>query len=176
MENTQPKEKVEQIHLTPEEREKEIQEILRLANEEKMTLKKIAQVLNLKTGGNVGKKLKRAGYARIGGKYIPIPEEVDENEQSNCEENIDMDKVKDILKMIEDMNNRLTKLEPKDRTGIMVSNEVMNYKAFSIRADESIMNDFDELAKNFSNVSKSYLISIALKEFVSKYSSNNKND
>ncbi len=176
MENTQPKEKAKQTHLSAKEREEQIKEIVRLANEEKMTLKKIAQELNLKSADNVGKKLKRAGYIKKDGKYKLASEEIAEKEQVNSEENIDMDKIKDILKMIEDMNNRLTKLEPKDRTGIMVSNEVMNYKAFSIRADESIMNDFDELAKNFSNVSKSYLISIALKEFVSKYSSNNKND
>lgn len=176
MENTQSKEKVKQTHLSAKQREEQIKEIVRLANEEKMTLKKIAQELNLKSADNVGKKLKRAGYIKKDGKYKLISEEVVEKEQVNSEENIDMNKIKDMLKMIEDMNNRLAKLEPKGKTGIMVSNEVMNYKAFSIRADESIMNDFDELAKNFSNVSKSYLISIALKEFVSKYSSNNKND
>ena len=81
-----------------------------------------------------------------------------------------------MIKALEDVNKRLAKLEVESKKGIMVSNEVMNYKPFSIRADESIMNDFDTLAKNFSNVSKSYLISIALKEFVSKYSDDNKND
>ena len=163
MENTQPNEKPKQVHLTKEQRAEQAKEIARLSNEENMTLKEIAEKLNLKSADNVGKKLKREGYIKVNGKY-------------KLKEDISTDKIKDMIKALEDVNKRLAKLEVESKKGIMVSNEVMNYKPFSIRADESIMNDFDTLAKNFSNVSKSYLISIALKEFVSKYSDDNKND
>ena len=141
-----------------------------------MTLKKISEKLDLKSADNVGKKLKRAGYIKKDGEYILASEEIKEEQQANSENNTDLGKMEEVIKMLEDMNNRLSKLETEQPKGIMVSNEIMNYKAYSIRADESIMNDFDALTKNFSNVSKSYLISTALKEFVSKYSDKNKND
>ena len=176
MENTQPNEKPKQVHLTKEQRAEQAKEIARLSNEENMTLKEIAKKLDLKSADNVGKKLKREGYIKVNGKYKLKSEEVEQKEQADSEEDMSMDKIKDIIKILEDVNERLSKLEVENKKGIMVSNEVMNYKPFSIRADESIMNDFDTLAKNFSNVSKSYLISIALKEFVSKYSDDNKND
>lgn len=176
MENTQSNEKPKQVHLTKEQRVEQAKEIARLSNEENMTLKEIAEKLNLKSADNVGKKLKREGYIKVNGKYKLKSEEVEQKEQADSEEDMSMDKIKDIIKILEDVNERLSKLEVENKKGIMVSNEVMNYKPFSIRADESIMNDFDTLAKSFSNVSKSYLISIALKDFVSKYSDNNKND
>lgn len=168
--STEEKKQTKQTHLTKEERAEQILEAVRLVNEEKKTLKQVAEILNMKSPGNVGKALGRAGYVREGKKYI-LQEEVEESKEENNSDNVtDSDRLKDVIKMLKDMDTRLSKLETENKKGIMVSNEHMNYKAFSIRADESIMNDFDELSKTFSNVSKSYLLSMALKEFVAKYS------
>ena len=72
-------------------------------------------------------------------------------------------------KQIEDMSKRLKKLEQQVNEGILVSNEQMNYKSTSIRVDESILQAFDNLCEKYANVSKSYLISIALRDFVEKH-------
>lgn len=172
MENTQVKQKTKQTHLSKKEREQQILEIVRLANEENMTLKAIAEKLDLKSGGNVSKKLERAGYKNIEGKYQLI-KNIDSKDKENKE---DTNEISDIIKSLKNINERLSKIETESKKGILVSNETMNYKAFSVRADESIMNSFNELAETFSNVSKSYLMSIAIKEFVEKYQDENKND
>ena len=72
------------------------------------------------------------------------------------------------------MSERLDKIESKDNEGIIVSNEKMNYKSTSIRVDENILAEFDQVCDSFTNVSKSYLISLAFKEFVDKYGNKKK--
>lgn len=173
------KEKPKQTHLSKEQREQQIQQILYLVNEKEMTLKAIAEEMNLKSGGNVSKKLERAGYKKLkSGKYeLVLDKDSNVKDKNKIDKNKNGDnEIDDIIKTLNEINKRLSKLETERQKGVMVSNETMNYKAFSVRADESIMNSFNELAATFSNVSKSYLMSIAIKEFVDKYQGENKND
>lgn len=152
--------------ITKEQKEKEkkdkLDKILKGVNEEGKTLTVVAKELGYSNSDSVGKILKRAGYKRKGKEYILIKEDTDKANNAP----IDIDAMR---KQIEDMSKRLKKLEQQDNEGILVSNEQMNYKSTSIRVDESILQAFDNLCEKYANVSKSYLISIALRDFVEKH-------
>ena len=143
-----------------------IEKILKSVYEDGKSLKDIASELGYTNGDSVGKILKRAGYKRTSKGYVLHSDEKD-NKKSNDESQV-LD-TNDILNTLKTISERLDKLEHKDKEGILVSNEEMKYKATSIRVDESILQAFDELCDKYTNVSKSYLTSIALRDFVEKY-------
>lgn len=168
---TQENEKRKQLHLPADKREDLIKEIVRLSNQEKLTLKKIAEELNLGTADSVSKRLKRAGYKKIDGQYKCLSETDNQNKENNSSEKTNENGMKDIVKMIQDINKRLDKIENKEQGGMLVTDEVMDYRPFSARVDKVILSKFNELAEGkLVNVNKSYLLSIALKEFVDKWS------
>ena len=162
MENKQ----VETNAVTKEQKEKDkkdkLDTILKGVNEEGKTLTEIAKELNYKNSDSVGKILKRAGYKRTSEGYVLVKDAKDNSTTQLVDINT-------ILNQIKDMTERLEKLEHKDNEGILVSNEKMNYKSTTIRVDESILQAFDDLCDKYTNVSKSYIISIALREFVEKH-------
>lgn len=152
-----------------EDKKELIKKILKAVNEDGKTLKDIATELGYAKGDNVGKILKRAGYKRTSEGYVLIDNKTnnkDNDKDNDSTQSIDINNILDALK---DISKRLDKLENKDREGVLVSNEEMKYKATSIRVDEDILEAFDALCNKYTNISKSYLTSIALREFVEKY-------
>lgn len=58
--------------------------------------------------------------------------------------------------------------EPNPVTGNEIS--INELKHFSIRADNDTLNEFHELCKKYPNINKSYMFTLALKEFVNNHS------
>ena len=145
--------------------------ILRLINEEGLTQTEAADKLGYKSGDAIGKVLKRAGYIRVDKKYRLREDEVDQsktidNQSKSMKNRVEVDF---ILDKINEISNRLEKLEGSNSKGIAISNKEMSYKSTSLRVDSDILAEFDALCDSFTNLSKSYLTSLALQEFVDKY-------
>ena len=58
--------------------------------------------------------------------------------------------------------------EPNPITGNEIS--IDKLKHFSIRADNDTLNEFHELCKRYPNINKSYMFTLALKEFINNHS------
>ena len=58
--------------------------------------------------------------------------------------------------------------EPTTITGNEIS--INELKHFSIRSDKDTLNEFHELCKRYPNINKSYMFTLALKEFVNNHS------
>lgn len=170
MENQNKEHIIEQPTINELSKEEKLDKILTAINEEGKSLTEVAKELGYKNSDGVGKFLKRAGYKKKGKKYILETKEKTEN-NNKCD---NKPSIEDILNQIKLMSERLDKIESKDNEGIIVSNEKMNYKSTSIRVDENILAEFDQVCDSFTNVSKSYLISLAFKEFVDKYGNKKK--
>ncbi|WP_455539540.1 hypothetical protein [Terrisporobacter sp.] len=176
----QDKKPVNQVHLSKEEREELINKILHLVNNEKCTLKEVAERLDLKTSDNVSKKLLRAGYKR--NKETKLYEKIDKNKidktdkqvkDNNTDDNTsnatDNTNEIDILKKLEEIEKRLAELEGKEE-GIFVTNEKMDYQSYTVRIDKTVMNDLLRKIENeYTNVSKSYVMTVAFKEFIERH-------
>ena len=59
-------------------------------------------------------------------------------------------------------------IEPTTITGNEIS--INELKHFSIRADNDTLNGFHELCKRYPNINKSYMFTLALKEFINNHS------
>lgn len=166
MKNQENKSNTTKREQKQESKKELIEKILKAANEDGKSLKDIASELGYTNGDSVGKILKRAGYKRTNKGYVLSTDKKDNKESNDNAQTLSIDEILNTLKTI---SERLNKLEHKDKEGILVSNKEMKYKATSIRVDESILQAFDELCDKYTNVSKSYLTSIALRDFVEKY-------
>lgn len=58
-------------------------------------------------------------------------------------------------------------IEPTTITGNEIS--INELKHFSIRSDKDILNEFHELCKRYPNINKSYMFTLALKEFIDNH-------
>lgn len=162
MENQNNEQVTEELTINELSKEDKLNKILVGVNEEGKTLTEVAKELGYKNSDGVGKFLKRAGYKKKGKKYVLV-EEI-KSEKTDKEPTIE-----DVLNQIKNISERLDNIENKNINGIVVSNEEMSYKPTSIRVDEKTLAEFDSVCNKFANISKSYLISLALKEFVGKY-------
>ena len=59
-------------------------------------------------------------------------------------------------------------IEPTTITGNEIS--INELKHFSIRSDKDTLNEFHELCKRYPNINKSYMFTLALKEFINNHS------
>ena len=149
--------------------EEKLKIILHGVNKEGKTLKQVSEELGYKDGDGASKILKRADYVRRGKKYVHKGELEKENKSKNSNAKDKNVSIEDVLTQLKSISERLDRLENKDTRGMVVSNKEMNYKGTSIRVDEQTLAAFNEVCKTYSNVDKSYLITLAFQEFIDKY-------
>lgn len=140
------------------------------------TIDEILQALNYKTESILKGQMTRAGYNLVEGRFIPKLVDQQKDQQQTIEPKAQDDNVN-----IKDDNNESLELILKslktierhmlhDKYELHVSKENLKLKSFSIRVNEDDIDAFNKLCDNeYGHLTKSYLFSRALREFVEKY-------
>lgn len=87
---------------------------------------------------------------------------------------------KDLLKCMRSIQDEIKNINSRIDKGIVRENlnktivtgaeiEVKSIKQTSIKVDEDTINRFNELCKEYEHINKSYMLSLAIKEFCDKY-------
>ena len=99
--------------------------------------------------------MKKNGYILKDNKFIPGEANTNKNNE-----------LETILKELKEIKDHIV----QDKKVLSVSSEAVDLKAFSIRVNKSDLDAFNELCNEYQHISKSYLFSLALREFAEKYS------
>lgn len=142
--------------------------------------------------------LRRKNYTCIDGKYVPkdgsesktkspapggahpvaIATPAKTTKTKTKKDNIEKD-IKDIKEMLLAIkeatvteNNIIDEVSITAEPNPIIGNEISigSLKHFSIRADNDTLNEFHELCKRYPNINKSYMFTLALKEFINNHS------
>lgn len=132
------------------------------------TLEEILQSMGYKRESNLKGQMTKAGYTLVGDKFVPMevqqatePKDNNINIQDDTKESLEL-----ILKTLKQVERHML----HDKYELHIPKEDLKLKPFSIRANEEDLKAFNELCDNqYSHISKSYLFSRALREFVEKY-------
>lgn len=101
------------------------------------------------------------------------PDQMIKNSLGEVTNNDLLKQIKSIQDEIKNINSRIDKgivretLNQDIITGAEI--EVKNIKQTSIKVDEDTINRFNELCKEYEHINKSYMLSLAIKEFCDKY-------
>lgn len=137
------------------------------------TIEEILQVMGYKRISNLKGQMTKAGYTLEDDKFIPM--EVEQAQQNQHVEQQDnnintQDDTKESLELILKTLKQVERHMLHDKYELHIPKEDLKLKPFSIRANEEDLKAFNELCDNqYSHISKSYLFSRALREFVEKY-------
>ena len=141
------------------------------------TLEEILQAMGYKRVSNLKGQMTKAGYNQVDDKFIPIEvqqatEPIQEQQQTAQQDNNinPQDDTKESLELILKTLEQVERHMLNDKYELHIPKEDLKLKPFSIRANEEDLKAFNELCDNqYSHISKSYLFSRALREFVEKY-------
>lgn len=141
------------------------------------TLEEILQAMGYKRESNLKGQMTKAGYTLVGDKFVPMEvqqatEPAQEQQQAEPKDNnINIqDDTKESLELILKTLKQVERHMLHDKYELHIPKEDLKLKPFSIRANEGDLKAFNELCDNqYSHISKSYLFSRALREFVEKY-------
>ena len=134
------------------------------------TIEDILQAMGYKRISNLKGQMTIVGYTLVDDKFIPM--EVQEQHQTAQQDNNinTQDDTKESLELILKTLKQVERHMLHDKYELHIPKEDLKLKPFSIRANEEDLKAFNELCDNqYSHISKSYLFSRALREFVEKY-------
>ena len=134
------------------------------------TIEEILQAMGYKRISNLKGQMTKVGYTLVDDKFIPM--EVQEQHQTAQQDNNinTQDDTKESLELILKTLKQVERHMLHDKYELHIPKEDLKLKPFSIRANEEDLKAFNELCDNqYSHISKSYLFSRALREFVEKY-------
>lgn len=141
------------------------------------TLEEILQAMGYKRVSNLKGQMTKAGYTQVDDKFIPMEvqqaTESIQNQQHTAQQDNNINTQDDTKESLELILKTLKQVERhmlNDKYELHIPKEDLKLKPFSIRANEEDLKAFNELCDNqYSHISKSYLFSRALREFVEKY-------
>lgn len=141
------------------------------------TLEEILQAMGYKRVSNLKGQMDKAGYTQVDDKFIPMEvqqaTESIQNQQHTAQQDNNINTQDDTKESLELIMKTLKQVERHmlhDKYELHISKEDLKLKSFSIRVNEDDLKAFNELCdKEYSHISKSYLFSRALREFVEKY-------
>ena len=141
------------------------------------TIEEILQAMGYKKVSNLKGQMTKAGYTLVDDKFIPMEvqqatEPIQEQQQTAQQDNNINTQVdtKESLELILKTLKQVERHMLNDKYELHIPKEDLKLKPFSIRANEDDLKAFNELCDNqYSHISKSYLFSRALREFVEKY-------
>lgn len=141
------------------------------------TIEEILQAMGYKKVSNLKGQMTKAGYTLVDDKFIPMEvqqatEPIQEQQQTAQQDNNinTQDDTKESLELILKTLKQVERHMLNDKYELHIPKEDLKLKPFSIRANEDDLKAFNELCDNqYSHISKSYLFSRALREFVEKY-------
>lgn len=139
------------------------------------TIEEILQAMGYKKVSNLKGQMTKAGYTLVDDKFIPMEvQQATEPTQQQIEQqdnNINtQDDTKESLELILKTLKQVERHMLHDKYELHIPKEDLKLKPFSIRVNEEDLKAFNELCDNqYSHISKSYLFSRALREFVEKY-------
>lgn len=141
------------------------------------TLEEILQAMGYKRVSNLKGQMTKGGYTLVDDKFIPMEvqqatEPTQEQQQTAQQDNNinTQDDTKESLELILKTLKQVERHMLHDKYELHIPKEDLKLKPFSIRANEEDLKAFNELCDNqYSHISKSYLFSRALREFVEKY-------
>ena len=135
--------------------EETVNEVLKLQNEN-YKLNEIAEKME-SNPTTIRRAMNRSGYKTKNGIFIKEDD-------------------KSITNVINDSNNTDNKIDDKDNTSVIQLNTVLkidlpeaDIKRTTIRVNEKIWNNFNNLADKYKEYDKHSLLSMALKEFIERY-------
>lgn len=124
------------------------------------SLDEILKEIEYKSISTLKGQMKKNGYILVNDKFI-----LDKN--INKADTVEINK--NDLDLILNQLNDIKRYMVQDKYTLSVESEQINLKPFSIRVNESDLKDFNELCDQYQHISKSYMFSLALREFVKKY-------
>lgn len=141
------------------------------------TIEDILQAMEYKRISNLKGHMTKVGYTLVDDKFIPmeIQQATEPTQQQQQVEQQDnnintQDDTKESLELILKTLKQVERHMLNDKYELHIPKEDLKLKPFSIRANEDDLKAFNELCDNqYSHISKSYLFSRALREFVEKY-------
>ena len=141
------------------------------------TIEDILQAMEYKRISNHKGQMSKVGYTLVDDKFIPmeIQQATEPTQQQQQVEQQDnnintQDDTKESLELILKTLKQVERHMLNDKYELHIPKEDLKLKPFSIRANEDDLKAFNELCDNqYSHISKSYLFSRALREFVEKY-------
>lgn len=141
------------------------------------TIEEILQSMGYKRISNLKGQMTKYGYTLVDDKFIPmeVQQAIEPAQQQQQVEQQDnnintQDDTKESLELILKTLKQVERHMLHDKYELHIPKEDLKLKPFSIRANEEDLKAFNELCDNqYSHISKSYLFSRALREFVEKY-------